>query len=217
MLLALSFRTKQALTPMATLHLGNYVLEIDLVKIREFDFEYSVGLTCAGILVLEPWLNWPAGDLRKGHLYLDATSAFDEAFRPLLHEEWPVQWQDGEDGSWCTVLAYPSAFLYALEMKEPFGHNEAFWAELGRAANDRDKDLMDRGAGPKRFRLERNSDHPYLRLDVAFGSSGMQLRRERSVVPDGYGELRFSAYVKYDLFERFLDALKAEREALVLG
>lgn len=202
---------------MATLHLGNYVLDLHLETIREYDLDYSVRLTCAGILVLEPWLSRPSGELRKGHLYLSATTPFDEAFRPLLHEEWPVQWQDNEDGSWCTVLAYPSAFLYALEMKEPFGHNEPFWAELGRAAKDRDQDRMDRKGGPKRFRLEREGDPPLLRLDMAFGRSGMQLKRNATTRVGGYGELRFSAYVPYTAFAQFLDTLEAERAALGQG
>ncbi len=196
---------------MATLDLGNYILELTLDEITEHDYEYVLSLTCDDISVLAPWIKWKDGR-PDGHLYITACDSLDEALRPLLHEEWPVKWEDDEVGHWCKVIAYPSAFRYVLEDYERYSYNEDDWVQMGAKAQDRIHDRRDRDA-PKRFKLERDHDFPYVRLDFSFGDWGMHLNRERPGGFGGSGKLCFSAYVSYGLLEQFVDALKAEREA----
>lgn len=198
--------------PMAILDLGNYILELTLVEMSEDYYEYVLSLSCDGISVLAPWIKWKDGR-PDGHLYIGANDSLDEALRPLLHEEWPVKWEDDEIGHWCKVIAYPSAFRHVLEDYERYSFNENEWVQMGAKAQDRINDRRDRNA-PKRFHLERDHDYPFVRLDFSFGDWGMQLKRDLPVNFGGGGKLCFTAYVSYGLLEQFVDALKAEREAL---
>lgn len=201
---------------MAKLELESYVLELTLSKLLERGYQYYLSLTCDDIQVLAPWVEG-VGDKPVGHLFIPADEAFDEAMRPLLFEEWPVKWTDDEDGRWCTAIGYPSAFRYAVELRQPNGYHEEHWEELGNAAKDKGQDRRIHDHGPKRFDLERDPDDPRCRLAFAFSSLSLGLRRGVPFASSSSGELCFSAYVSYDDLERFLDALKSEREAMMGG
>ncbi|MFZ1693858.1 MAG: hypothetical protein WAT74_11715 [Flavobacteriales bacterium] len=198
---------------MAILALGVYQLELTLDEVWEHGLDYKLVLMCKGINVFSALVEerdgWPAGTL-----YIPACASFDECFRPLLTEEWPVRWTDEED-QWITVVGYPGSFLYALEMREPFGHNESFWTDLGKAAKDRDYDRFNRtGTEPKRFNLERDSSANYVRLSFQFHDSILQLRNRPMPYAPSMGFLAFDAYVSYADLERFLDLLEQERSQL---
>ncbi|MCW5898692.1 MAG: hypothetical protein KIT10_05425 [Flavobacteriales bacterium] len=197
---------------MAKLNLGTYVMELTLLDIMSFGYDYMLSLTCGGIQVFAPWMK---GDdtFPEGHLFIPADDAFDETFRDLLHEEWPVRWMDREGGQWCVVLGYPSAFHNALEMRDPFGYNEESWWRLGDAAKDRDHDRMDRLGRPKRFHLQRDPGDPRVRLSITFDSAAFDVDGGKGREPLCYGDLCFNAIVTYEALERFLDALKSERES----
>ncbi len=206
---------------MAKLDLGYYELELVLNEIVDIGhgnaFMYHVTLTCQGVNMFAPWRKLALGE-EWNTLFMPTEVPFDEHFRPILSEEWPIKLTDEEGGNFMTVIAYPSSFLAMVEQGPWISPWEIRLLDLADAANDRCEDKKnerERNKKPKKFHLERDAQVEKVRFSFQISRPTMGIPPGNYEYKDGWGHMAFDAYVDYDALERFLDELKAERKALV--
>jgi len=149
-------------------------------------------------------------------IYFPTYESFDEHFRPIIKTEWPIDWLDDTGGGYIQIVAFPSSFVDALEVRDPDFVNvpECEWRDLGNAAADRLYDRLHEDENePKRFDLKRRGER--IRLNFRIGNAGLGMK-SKWPGPRSWGNMGFDAMVTYEDLEVFLDQLKVEREVIVM-
>lgn len=206
---------------MAKLKLGEYEMELALVKVWTAleAYDYLVTFTCRGVNLLQPWRNMAKKGKREAlkEVYLPADVPFDQCFRPLLTEEWPIKLTDCQGGGSVTVIAWPSAWIPAIEQSPWISPWEHALVDLADAAADRWADQADERAGksrPKRFHLDRDDQMEKVRFNFQFSPAVADTIEWPRKDEQGWANLGFDAYVEYDALATFLDELEAERKVM---